>query len=90
MKDTETVTLDEAIRMFAGYVRGENGFDELDFKEWLIDWHEQEIAKARIDEQERTGTFKYDDGDVEIRVYHPTGQYVAQDIRIAELKAEMV
>lgn len=42
--------LDEAVRMFKGYVRGENGFDELGFKEWLIEWHEQEIAEARIDE----------------------------------------
>lgn len=40
-------SLDEAIRMFKGYTRFENGFDELDFKEWLIEWREQEIAEAK-------------------------------------------
>lgn len=52
MSDTPT-ELDEAVRTFKGYVLGENGFDELDFKEWLINWHEQEITKARIDENMR-------------------------------------
>lgn len=38
--------LDEAVRMFAGYVRGENGFDELDFKEWLIEWHNKQVEEV--------------------------------------------
>lgn len=38
--------LDEAVRTFSGYVRGENGFDELDFKEWLIEWHNKQVEAA--------------------------------------------
>lgn len=29
--------LDDAVRMFKQYCQGEGGFDELDFKEWLIE-----------------------------------------------------
>lgn len=58
-------------------------------KNLLRPYIKQSNLEARIDEQGRTGTFKYDDGDVEIRVYHPTGQYVQQEVRLDELKQEL-
>ena len=33
----EPQNLDEAIKLFRDYCDGKNDFDELDFKEWLID-----------------------------------------------------
>lgn len=49
--------LDEAVRMFAGYVRGENGFDELDFKGRLIEWHE--LSKSEVYNSGCTDTAKH-------------------------------
>lgn len=42
--------LDEAVQMFKGYCEGLNDFDELDFKEWLIDvWLvEKFIERSRV------------------------------------------
>lgn len=43
-------TLDEAIQLFADYVREKNDFDELDFKEYLIDTYmSQIIIDTRIE-----------------------------------------
>lgn len=41
--------LDHAIRLFKGYVKGENGFDELDFKEYIIDVYTNGQIAAVLD-----------------------------------------
>ena len=33
----EQIGLDEAVRRFKAYCQGDGSFDELDFKEWIID-----------------------------------------------------
>ena len=43
--DAQNMTIDQAIQEFAGYARGENGFDELDLKEVIAN----RVAE-RIDE----------------------------------------
>ena len=45
-------SLDETIMKFKGYINGENGFDELDFKEELFAWALQEFEKL-IGEDEK-------------------------------------
>lgn len=46
MTDTN---IDEAIRKFKGYVRGENGFDELDFKEVIVNLIQEAYKRGYID-----------------------------------------
>lgn len=52
-------TLDEAIRLFKGYVLDENGFDELDFKEWLIDWSRKQAEMVVGEDDEPRNTLEH-------------------------------
>ena len=38
----EQLELDDLVRKFKGYVLGENGFDELDFKEAILELIDKE------------------------------------------------
>ena len=39
------INIDKAIELFKKYCEGKNGFDELDFKQWLIEqWKQPEIT----------------------------------------------
>jgi hypothetical protein len=40
--------LDDMVRKFKGYCNGENGFDELDFKEAILDWIEKDVIRDFI------------------------------------------
>ena len=45
--------LDDMVRKFKDYVLEKNGYDELDFKSDLLDWHNHKLEEARIDELAR-------------------------------------
>ena len=73
------LTLDTAVREFKDYCQGNGDFDELDFKEYIIDVYcKQQVIKARVDELERIDGLAY-------------GQdyYNYQQNRIAELAKEL-
>lgn len=41
---TNPKTLDEAVQSFRRWAQGGSGFDELDFKEWLIEsWYVEQV-----------------------------------------------
>ena len=46
-QDTE-LTLDDAVRLFKQYVENDGDFDELDFKEWLINWRGKLVKEAKL------------------------------------------
>ena len=41
--DPKPLTLDEALDRFKGYIDGQNGFDEAEFKKWLDEYNKSSI-----------------------------------------------
>lgn len=53
-QSTDELTLDQAVQSFKQWAQGGDGMDELDFKEYLINYTDEKVREARLDEIELT------------------------------------